>query len=163
MSGARESDEWGAAQSGAALLESPMRDAIKLTTKQVPAILRHVDGYSGRKFRVEVRESFTVPSQAGVWDGGSCDRYFAVRMSDGAVLNMVSSARAPWDRGRRDMELQAEEGYVVVLHSIFCGKDAGLTFIVAPGSAGAKALGQGDVVVEDGQTLRLQDGRPEPI
>lgn len=110
-----------------------MRQAIHLEPNQVPDQLKH--GYSGRKFKAVVAESVTIPMTAGLWDGGSRDVYRVVRVSDGAEMPASDQHSAPWDAQRRELKVDLQPGFAVVEHSIFCGKDAGLTFYVHPQDA----------------------------
>lgn len=112
-----------------------MNQAIYLDPKQVPSQL--TSGYSGRKFKAVVCETVTIPSDAGLWDGGSREKYHVVRLADGAALPAAEHNAAPWDNGRRDRTVNLESGVCVVKHSVFCGKDMGLTFYVHPSDATA--------------------------
>lgn len=103
----------------------------KLTAKTLPKNLRTIDGYQGRTWCAEVCTEVTIPSDAGLWSGGSRDQYFYLRLSDGATV-MASSAAAPWSMERVDNTVRLAPGYAVVEHTIFCGKDLGLRFYVHP-------------------------------
>lgn len=92
-------------------------------------------GYTGKKFRAEVTEHVTIPSDAGVWGGGSRTTYRIVRVSDGASIAGSDNMSAPWSDARTDKRVTLEPGIAVVSHSIFCGKDMGLTFYVHPTDA----------------------------
>lgn len=102
---------------------------IYLEPKQVPASLR--GSYSGKSFKAIVTETMTVPSTAGLWDGGSRDHYSAVRLADGAQVAMPGQNEAPWGN-RQDVKVTLVSGIAIVEHSIFCGKDMGLTFYLHP-------------------------------
>src|SRR4051812_18246723 len=106
--------------------------AIKVTGKMIPQHLR--GNYKGRKFRVEVRETITIPSDAGVWGDGSRDTYKAVRLVDGAEIALGSTA-APWDPRRKDRAIVMSPDIAVVMHTFFQGVDMGLTFYVHPANA----------------------------
>ena len=106
-----------------------------LEPNQIPAQLR--GSYSGKQFKAIVTESVTIPIYAGLWSGGSRDTYRVVRLSDGATIEPVRHNAAPWDSGRAERKVDLEPGIAVVEHSIFCGKDAGLTFYVHPANATA--------------------------
>jgi hypothetical protein len=110
-----------------------MFDSIKLSGKEVPKYLR--GSYTGRKFHVEVVTEVTIPSDANVWGGGSRDSYTAIRLADGATVTLGSN-EAPWSPQRQDKVIALQPDYAVVRHSIFCGKDTGLTFFVHPANAG---------------------------
>ena len=107
-----------------------------LEPSQVPAHLK--GGYTGRKFKVQVCETMTIPADAGVWGGGSRETYHVMRLATGESAAAVNHNAAPWS-GRSDRTVDLKDGFVVVEHSIFCGKDMGLTFYVHPDNA-AKLL-----------------------
>lgn len=106
-----------------------MQQAIYLEPKQVPASLR--GSYSGKQFKAYVTESMTVPSTAGLWDGGSRDKFYAVRLADGAQVAMPGQDLSPWGN-RQDQKVTLQSGIAIVEHSIFAGKDMGLTFYLHP-------------------------------
>jgi hypothetical protein len=111
-------------------------DAIYLEPSMVPDALRA--GYSGKKFKVRVVSEVTIPSYAGNWDGGSRDAYRLVELESGRDVAASDNVSAPWDK-RSDRRIVLRPGFAVVEHSIFCGKDMGLTFYVHPDNA-AKLL-----------------------
>jgi hypothetical protein len=105
---------------------------IYLDAKDVPPQLRGT--YTGKKFSVVVTESMTIPADAGLWDGGSRSTYSAVRLADGTAMSFPGQNLAPWD-ARADRKIDLQPGFVVKRHSIFCGKDSGLTFYLHPQDA----------------------------
>lgn len=107
-----------------------MQDPIKLTAAQLPSWLKGFNGYRGRKYKAETRTVVTIPATAGLWDGGSRTEYFVVRMEDGAAHR--DSMHDRYLDGRRDIRVDLQPGFCVVTHSIFCGKDCGLTVYVHP-------------------------------
>lgn len=111
--------------------------AIYLEPNQVPAILR--GGYSGKKFKVEITNEVTIPSDAGLWSGGSRDTYSVIRLADGSTIAASDNISSPWNDTRRDRTIPLSDGMAVIRHSMFCGKDMGLTFYVHPDNA-AKLL-----------------------
>lgn len=106
---------------------------IYLEPNQVPHVLRN--GYSGQKFKAVVTESVTVPHQAGIWDGGSRDTYSFVELATGRSIPSPCQQTAPWDSSRREFSMVLPEGVAMVEHSIFCGRDMGLTFYLRPENA----------------------------
>ena len=96
----------------------------------VPATLRR--GYDGKKFKAHVCEQMTIPMTAGLWDGGSRDKYSVIRSVDGAEISPISHNAAPWNSERRDVTVQLEPGIAVVEHSMFCGKDMDLPTMFIP-------------------------------
>lgn len=109
-----------------------MQDIIYLSSRDVPAWLRSLDGYRGRKFKMRVSESVSVSNHEGYWDGGSRTLHFACRTSDGQVLALDDTRKHPFHVRPGSTVYKTEPGIAIVAHSIFCGKDTGLTFYVHP-------------------------------
>lgn len=104
-----------------------------LNAKDVPAYLRN--GYTGTKFQVQTAEVGCIPSDAGLSSGGSRDTYQLVELATGKAAQ-VSLNTAPWDSSRSgDNTFQMRQGFALVRHSMFCGHDHGLTFILHPDDA----------------------------
>lgn len=108
---------------------------IHLEPNMIPATLR--GGYQGKKFKAVATETVTVPADAGLWSGGSCERYHGVNVNTGAAMAFPGQNSSPWNGSRRDVTVTLEPGFAVVRHSMFCGKDMGLTFYVHPSNAAA--------------------------
>jgi hypothetical protein len=100
----------------------------------VPAAMR--GSYTGTKFKAEVAESVTVPADAGLWDGGSRETYRAIELATGRDVPLIDHNASPWDN-RKSITFKLEPGFAVVRHSMFCGKDMGLTFYVHASNAAA--------------------------
>ena len=107
---------------------------VHLDAKDVPANLRNLHNYNGKKFKAEVGGQMTVPADAGLWFEGSRDLYFAVKFETGEVVEWPNQNAAPWDP-RAANTVKLEPGFCVVRHSIFCGNDMGLTFYLHPDNA----------------------------
>lgn len=107
---------------------------IKLTPKQVPTELRGT--YTGRKFKAEVCETMIIPADAGLWDGGSKDSYTGIDLETGKQAVFPGETLVPWDEHRSDKVVIMHPGFAVVRHTIFCGKDLGLTYYIHPENAG---------------------------
>jgi hypothetical protein len=102
-------------------------EPIKLSSKDVP---RHLRGnYAGRKFNLKPASEVIIPADANTWGGGSKENWYAIRLADGAAVTL-GSTDAPWSEGRKDKTVILSPGIAVVVRSIFCGKDMGLTFYV---------------------------------
>ena len=114
-----------------------MQTSIYLDANLVPRALRA--GYDGKKFKARVCERVTIPMTAGLWSGGSRDTYSLVEFETGREMAASDNMSAPWNPGRKDREIELKPGFCVVEHSIFCGRDMGLTFYVHPDNA-AKLL-----------------------
>jgi len=113
-------------------------NAIYLEPALVPAALR--GGYTGKKFKVVVHPEVSIPRDAGLWSGGTREHYSAIRLDTGVQVPLAGQQASPWAESRQtDTFVTLSPGIAVVKHSIFCGKDMGLTFYVHPDNA-AKLL-----------------------
>jgi len=81
----------------------------------------------------------TIPADAGLWSGGTRSTYSAIVLETGQAATVSDNMSAPWDATRKEQRIALKPGFAVVEHSIFCGKDMGLTFYVHPDNA-AKLL-----------------------
>lgn len=104
--------------------------AIYLERNQVPAALR--GSYTGTRFNARPCESMTIPSDAGLWSGGSRTTYSAIELATGREMPLPGQMSAPWDKDRKEREVTLRPGFAIVAHAIFCGTDCGLTFYVHP-------------------------------
>ena len=103
-------------------------ETIKLTTKQAKPIVETVfPNYRGRKFNMNFVEK--VMFYDTNWGGGTRNKYAFVA-SDGrtAVLN----APAPWVNVIEGKVFDLPADVLVVEHTIFCGKDCGITIYAHP-------------------------------
>jgi len=67
------------------------------------------------------------------WDGGSRNQFRACDLQGNRLGSMDKhNMRAPWNNPAEGQYLPMPQGAVVVEHSIFCGKDDGLTFHINP-------------------------------
>ena len=89
-------------------------DYIHADPRNIPPAL--LAGYTGRKVKIQITESVTIDFDAGQWHGGSKSDYWTVQIATGRTL----AAKA-------DTKIKLEPGFAVVRHSIFCGKDMGVT------------------------------------
>lgn len=107
-----------------------MADAIHIHRDQVPAALRA--GYEGRKFKAIATESVHIPADAGLWEGGSRTVYTCIELATGESVAHPMTDSAPWHPGRNNVRIALAPGFAIVAHSLFCGKDCGLTYYVHP-------------------------------
>lgn len=85
--------------------------------------------YRGRTFRYRLTES--PMDVRSYWDGGSRDYFAIVRLADRAVLPIP--AQSGFDRALPGADaVPMRPGFAIVEHSIFCGKDLGLTLYLHP-------------------------------
>lgn len=93
--------------------------------------------YSGKAFKACAVTEYTVNGQDGVWDHGTRETHKLVRLSDGKEIPIIDSNLAPWDKARKDVKVTLESGFAIVRHSMFQGRDMGLTFYVHPDNIAA--------------------------
>jgi hypothetical protein len=108
-------------------------EPIKVTRQQVEPLVRATfPDYRGRKLRVEARTSVSL--QDLNWSGGSRTQYRACTLDGQPTGNSNKyHAMAPWDsRQVEGQSLPVPSGFAVVRHTIFCGKDLGLTVTINP-------------------------------
>jgi len=85
-------------------------------------------GYSGRTFKISSR----IPSRLNsYWDGGSRDYYYFYQPATGKIMPVGSNHPAFEANQPRELK-RLPDDLILIEHSIFCGKDAGLTFYVNP-------------------------------
>ena len=101
-----------------------------LAKNEVPEFLR--GAYNGSKFRAEPTTSVTIRSDAGLWQGGSRDFFYAIDLKTGHKVALPGQDGAPWDASRETRTIDLRPGYAIVESSIFCGKHMGLVFYVHP-------------------------------
>lgn len=107
-----------------------MADRIKLTAKDVPAMLRRaVPGYHGRKWHANVTTS--VQMSDTYWSGGTKNEYVGVNLETGKAFEPVPRAFGTFDRPR-EPTVELEPGQAIVERSWFMGKDVGITIHVHP-------------------------------
>lgn len=111
-----------------------MNDAFHVSRNDVPPVLlRAFPGYTGKKF--EVRRKERVSLSGAYWDGGSRSEYRAVHLDTGEVSAADSKLQNPLTPGYKVPTIDIPPRVCIVKHSIFCGKDMGLTFYVNPSDA----------------------------
>ena len=93
-----------------------------------PIVSEVFPNYTGRKFRVEARESITFYDTN--WGGGTRNQYAAVSLSTGK--SGVYTAPAPWVNIVEGSRAEILPDVVIVCHSIFCGTDTGITVYAHP-------------------------------
>lgn len=89
------------------------------TIKRVCALI----GYTGRRVCLC---TFSGPMQLhSYWDGGSRDYFYFARLADMAIVELGSN-HPVFESGRPNEIKTLPQGFVIVRHSIFCGKDMGI-------------------------------------
>ena len=103
-------------------------EAIKLTKAQAHPIVKETfPDYRGRKFTLKFQERVTFYDTN--WGGGTRNKYAFIR-SDGVTA--VFNAPAPWINPVEGQTMELPQDVMIVEHSIFCGKDCGITIYAHP-------------------------------
>lgn len=100
---------------------------IKAKRKEVaPLVNATFPEYTGRKFSVEAAKSVTLYDLN--WGGGTRNQYRTCTLS-GDKLGSADkwNAVAPWVNLAEGKTVEIPRGAAIVMHSIFCGKDSGIT------------------------------------
>lgn len=98
---------------------------IDIATVKRLAKLAYPD-YQGRKFRIETRDSYTM---SNYWDGGTRNYARAVQLDTGKTLSPTMLTEFPYDESAH-VAVHIPPGWAILEHSIFCGKDCGITLYV---------------------------------
>jgi DNA-directed RNA polymerase subunit K/omega len=101
------------------------------STELAPLIAKTFPNYKGRKFRVSATERpvNTISS----WCGGSKDFFVLVNLATMETQPVPENGNVFTPALNRDGVI-VPPNFVIVEHTIFCGKDLGLTFHVHPGT-----------------------------
>ena len=104
---------------------------IEVSRGAIPdVILAAFPDYRGRTFHVEPTERVTFHDL--FWGGGSRNQYAAVHLATGRVQYLAPGV-SPWGaRVAEGTTTEIPQGFVVVEHAIFMGKDMGLRIYVRP-------------------------------
>jgi GNAT superfamily N-acetyltransferase len=99
--------------------------------------------YRGKMFKLRTMtpgaDGICRENLAGSWSGGSRDTYAIVRLADRA--HVAIPAQSAFDAPIAGVTAAPiPPGCVVVKHTIFCGKDLGITVLVAPSDVNGFAL-----------------------
>ena len=108
-----------------------MLDYIKLSLsdKTIRKIVKATyPEWKGRKIKLHVIDHY---SMANYWDGGSRDYAKAYHLESGFVAEPSYASTNPM-RESAHLTINIPEGVVIVEHSIFMGKDVGITIHVNP-------------------------------
>lgn len=99
----------------------------KVSRKSVEHIIRGTfPEYRGRTIKVEHRDTVTLYDLN--WSGGTRAQYRACTLEGKALGNADKyNMMHPWRNNAEGAQVPIASGAVLVRHSIFCGKDLGLT------------------------------------
>lgn len=84
--------------------------------------------WTGRKVHVQPATEYKM---ANYWDGGSRDYVMAYELATGRVYGPAIHTENPIN-GAAHATVRIPEGVLIVEHSVFCGKDAGVTIYAHP-------------------------------
>lgn len=102
---------------------------ISKSTKSIrPIIAACYPEWKGRKLSVEASTSYQM---SNYWDGGSRNYVVAYDLTTGKVAESMPLAGNPF-RDQAHARVEIPEGVLLVEHSIFCGRDAGVTIYANP-------------------------------
>lgn len=102
---------------------------VSRSDKTIKAILAATyPEYKGRKITVIPATSYQMMDY---WSEGSRHFVKAYALVNGRVAASSSAAQTPW-RGEAHARVAVPVGILLVEHSIFCGKDCGITIYVNP-------------------------------
>lgn len=87
--------------------------------------------YSGRKFKLD--NSGRPVNMTSHWDGGSRDYFVVLQLGSGQAKEIPQNGTM-FDRVDVK-DTVVPPGFVIIEHTIFCGKDLGITFHVDPETA----------------------------
>ena len=85
--------------------------------------------YTGRTFRLSTTGHLLFHDLN--WGGGTRNQYYAVPLAKDGMANALPSA-PPWNNPIEGKIIDIPQGWVVCEHSIFCGKDTGITIHANP-------------------------------
>ena len=106
--------------------------------------------YRGRKFSFEVADKVALTGT--YWDGGSRSSYGGVNLSNFQAASLPQFDPPQHGGPIQTPEVEGRPGMAVVEHSIFCGRDTGITFYVHPSDA-PQLLPEPESVTEDEQIV----------
>ena len=96
-----------------------------------PLLAATFPNYTGRKFTVKAAASVTLYDLN--WSGGTRNQYHAATTAGKPIGNgQAFNAAAPWKNNAEGETITIPPGAIVAEHSIFCGKDCGITFYINP-------------------------------
>lgn len=84
--------------------------------------------YAGRKFGLSFAKSYRMQNY---WDGGTRYYAIAVNLATGATSAAGWDTTNPWKQSAH-AEFPIPEGFAILEHVYFCGKDMGIRLVVSP-------------------------------
>ena len=104
---------------------------VKISRKQAePIIKRTFPSWRGRKVAVEITEQVYIYDTN--WSGGTRNQYAALQSNNEFK---TFEAPAPWNNRAEGSCVAMRPGMMIVCHTMFCGKDAGIRIYIHPVNA----------------------------
>lgn len=106
---------------------------MKIRRADLPAFARafiESQAYRGRSLFVEVVPHLDIPTDAGLWGGGTCEKYYALFLNGPAVAASTNNG-APWSECGRGERIDIPANACIARRFWFQGRDCGITFYVA--------------------------------
>lgn len=101
------------------------RDAV------APHIRATFPDYKGRKFWITPARSVTLHDLN--WAGGTRNQYRTCTLDGRGIGGSERYAlMAPWENPAEGVDLALPQGFIVVMHGVFMGKETGVTLYVHP-------------------------------
>lgn len=88
--------------------------------------------YKGRKWSLEFGSSYQMQNY---WDGGSKTYAMAINLSTGQVSQPSAATTNPF-REAAHAQIEIPPGFGIIEHTIFCGKDVGISLRIRPDETG---------------------------
>lgn len=107
---------------------------IHLEAKETPKHLRNAFDYSGHKFQIRVADSVEVGGVDAYWSGGTRSQFALIHLGTGKTMPHGQNVGNGLSPRNATVRLHGDN-VAVVEHTIFCGKDLGLTFHIHPNNA----------------------------
>lgn len=104
-------------------------------------------GYKGRRYKFQTVTSVSLDGT--YWDGGSRSSYGGVNLATGKSAPLPQFDPPQFGGPVSTPKVDVRPGMAVVEHSIFCGKDHGITFYVHPDDAPALIPAPADVTEDE--------------
>lgn len=103
-------------------------------TSTLAQSMRTITGYAGRAYKLRTVAPGAEQSYHAYWDGGSKTSYLFVNLDTWQAMPMPAETANPF-RPEAHGRFVLPFNVGVIEHSIFCGKDTGLTLVVREDNA----------------------------
>jgi hypothetical protein len=115
-----------------------------LTIDKIKKIAKRQFETKARKFRVVARATYQM---ANYWDGGSREYCVALNLATGEtrVPDFATTNPLEGPRSAAHAEFAIPAGFGILAHSIYCGKDCGITLYVSADTERTLTAGPSDL------------------